>query len=222
MDENQSQTTDRRLETSHLVTQVGSRHPAETTAPGDGQPLRRRTSVQQRRLPEFSELVLACRHHVAWTTTLGCLVSIAIVVAVWFGTNADYQAKSMVRVKPHQAVVYSSHNTSRADDLSFVQAQRQLALSPMVLQEALADPRVTQELIGQPTKDEAVDWLRSLLEVQVQVGSEVLSIVARHPSPAMAHALSLAVTQAYLQEVQTRAQTDRAARRRTGPGSTPG
>lgn len=212
MDENHSQSTDSRLETSPLVTEVGSRHPSELNVPGGGQPPRRRTSVQQRRLPEFSELVLACRHHLAWTATLGCIVSIAIIVAVWYGTNADYQAKSMVRVKQHQAVVYSSHNNSRADDLSFVQAQRQLALSPMVLQEALADRRVTQELIGQPTKDEAVDWLRSLLEVEVQVGSEVMSIVARHPSAAMAHALSLAVTEAYLHEVQTRAQSDRARR----------
>ncbi len=98
-------------------------------------------SRTRRGTPEFSELVLACRHRLVLLVFAGAVVSSALVALSWRLTDAPYEAESLVRVRQHQEVVFTPQ-TSRADDVAFVRAQEQLVRSPQVLAAALDDEQV--------------------------------------------------------------------------------
>ncbi len=170
------------------------------------------TSVATERLstsrgfPELSELVLACRHHLLITASLGVVVSSGLIALAWWLIGANYEAESLVRVRQHQDVVFTPQ-TSRSDDAAFVRAQEQLVLSPQVLGAALRGEQVKPLAHLIPAND-ASEWLKKRLRVNVQPGAECMSISAIHPSPQVAQVLSVAVTHAYLKEVSNRLATD--------------
>ncbi len=176
--------------------------------------LRLETLSQQlayhRGIPEFSELVLACRHHLALTVLVGTAVSTILIGITWFCTVAPYTAASVVRVRQHQDVVFAPQS-SRADDVTFVRSQEQIVLSSQVLAAALRDQQLTAFKRLIPANDAAV-WLRDLLQVDVSSGAEVMSIAAAHPSPELSQALSDSVTRAYLTEIGERTSSDRQRR----------
>ncbi len=165
-----------------------------------------------RKVPEFSDLVLACRPRIRQVMLLGIAGSFVLAASAYFLTPATYEAKSLVRVRQHQDVVLAPQ-TSRADDLNFVRAQEQIALSPQVLSRALQSERLTGETNIPITNAEAVTWLSGIARVDMKTGAEVMTITVLHPSAKLAHALSHSITEAYLTEVQVRAEADRAIRR---------
>ncbi|MCC6509023.1 MAG: hypothetical protein IT423_07945 [Pirellulaceae bacterium] len=121
-----------------------------------------------------------------------------------------YEAESFVRVRQHQDVVFAPQS-SRADDLAFVRAQEQLALSPQVVSSALGGVQLEswQQFIPHRAPS---DWLKSLVRVDMQSGSEVLSIAAKHPVPQVAQAISNAMTDAYMAEITERLVSDQGRR----------
>ncbi len=163
-----------------------------------------------RGFPEFSELVLACRHHLLLTALLGASVSTALVVLAWCVAGALFEAESLVRIRQHQEGVFAQR-TSRADDADFIRAQEELALSPQVLAAALADEQVNAVSGHVPTHD-AIGWLRGLVSIDIQSGAEVMSISVRHNSPQVSQILCNAVTRAYLGETANRLTSDRKRR----------
>ena len=167
-------------------------------------------SRTRRGTPEFSELVLACRHRLVLLVFAGAVVSSALVALSWRLTDAPYEAKSLVGVRQHQEVIFTPQ-TSRADDLAFIGAQEQLVRSPQVLAAALDDEQVRALLEEIPTHN-AIEWLRDLLSVEIQAGAEILHISVQHPSAQASQALCNAVTRAYLAEITNRATSDRQRR----------
>ncbi len=163
------------------------------------------------RLPEFSELVIACRYRLWQTLSAGCIVSVALMAVAWWMTAATYYSESYVRVRQREDVVLSAQ-TSRSEDLAYFRTQSQLALSPQVLAAALLDKEL-QSVCSVPSSTEGVTWLRNLMRAEAQIGAEILSISASHQSAAVSHAASLAVTRAYLDEVISREKADRDRRR---------
>lgn len=161
----------------------------------------------RRGIPEFSELVLASRHHLKLTLMAGVLLSILLVSAAWWLTDAPYVAESFVRVKQHQDVVLTAR-TSRADDAIFVRAQAQVVLSPQVLAAALSDESVRRLGPFLPAHNAAA-WLKDLLRVEVLSGAEVMSIAVSHTDPAVAQLLCNSVTRAYLTETEQRSTSER-------------
>lgn len=176
---------------------------AGSPLPGAGEAL----PLQRQGIPEFSELVLACQHRLLLTLGMGITASLGLLIAGWYVMEGTYKAESLVRVREHQDVVFAAQ-MSRSEDAAFVRSQAQLALSPQVLTAALADPRFAELSEAVPSQD-AVAWLRSKLRAETQAGAEVLSIAAYDPQPDVAHVASLAVTQAYLNEVSSRLASDR-------------
>ncbi|SMP44205.1 Chromosome partitioning ATPase, Mrp family, contains Fe-S cluster [Neorhodopirellula lusitana] len=162
-------------------------------------------------LPEFSELVIACRHRLWQTLSAGCIVSVALMALAWWLTAATYYSESYVRVRQREDVVLSAQ-TSRSEDLAYFRTQSQLALSPQVLAAALLDKEL-QSVCSVPSSTEGVTWLSNLMRAEAQIGAEILSISASHQSAAVSHAASLAVTRAYLDEVISREKADRDRRR---------
>ena len=169
-----------------------------------------RRPATHRGAPEFSELVLACRHRLRLLALAGAVVSTALVVLAWRLTTASYEAESLVRVRERQEVVFTPQ-TSRADDAAFVRAQQQLVLSPQVLSAALNDEQVRSLADSIPTH-QPTDWLVKLLRVDIQTGAEVLSISAQHPSARVSQTLCNAVTRAYLHEVTSNLAAERQRR----------
>lgn len=168
-------------------------------------------SYQPASLPEFSDLVLACRHRSWQTLGFGVLASFGMLVAAWLTTSSTYQSESYVRVRQREDVVLAAQ-TSRSEDLAYFRAQAQLALSPQVLARALQDEDL-QRVYTSPSSIEGADWLRGVIRAEAQVGAEILSISANHRSADVSYAASLAVTQAYLDEVTFRSNEDRDRRR---------
>ncbi|MCA9160654.1 MAG: hypothetical protein KDA72_20125, partial [Planctomycetales bacterium] len=105
----------------------GERTKSADYAASDAQHRRHRLPVR-RPIPEFSELVLACRYHSLKTLVFGTVTSTLFAALACMLIPPTYEAESFVRVRQNQAVVFAPQST-RADDLAFVRAQEQLALS---------------------------------------------------------------------------------------------
>lgn len=188
-----------------------------STAPSrDSRPLTGTTRTnttrtpRSRGIPELSDLVLACRHHLMLTTVLSFTVAAGFAVFAWTMIDATYHADGLVRVREKQNVILSAQ-TSRSEDVAFFRTQAKLVQSPQVLAAALADEQVIS--LAQEIPDvEQVKWLAEQLQVETQSGSEVMSITINHPSPELAQALCNAVTKAYMAEINHRMLDDRSQR----------
>ncbi len=157
-------------------------------------------------LPEFSDLVLACRYHPFKTLAFGSFTSLLFSAVACCLVYPTYEAESLVRVKQHQAVVFAAQS-SRADDLAFVHSQEQLALSQPVISAVLADAGLQQFYEYIPLRDPS-EWLKEHVRVDMQTGSEVLTITAKHPAPQVSQAICNALTNAYVLEVTERQKSD--------------
>ncbi len=187
----------------------GKRKTLADCAASDAQQMRHPAPVR-RGIPEFSELVLACRYHPLKTLAFGTATSTLFAALACLLIYPTYEAESFVRVRQNQDVVFAPQS-SRADDLAFVRAQEQLALSPQVITSTLKHPELEpwQQFI--PPRDPS-DWLKSLVRVKMQSGSEILSIAAKHPAPEVAQAISNAMTNAYMSEITDRLESDQSRR----------
>ncbi|MEM8668787.1 MAG: hypothetical protein AAGG48_14805 [Planctomycetota bacterium] len=168
------------------------------------------TTSRRHEIPEFTDLVFSCRHQPLRVLVIGITLSAALVWLAWILTSPLYRAEGLVRVRQEQDVIFAAQ-TSRSADNAFFHSQEQLALSPQVLGAALdqADVRSLGELV--PT-EEPIEWIRGQLRVDMQGGSEVMTIAAVNESPRVAYALANAVTQSYLGEITNRLNADRERR----------
>ncbi len=183
------------------------------TAASDGQP----SSTQHvigasfhRGIPEFSDLMLACRHHAALTIVVGSVLAGALAMVAWSWIRPSYHAEALVRVREKQNVVFTPQ-TSRAEDIAFFRSQAALVRSHQVLSAAFDDDEV-QQLAGVIPDGNRVEWLDGLLRVETQSGSEVISISVHHETPLVAQAFCNAITRAYLDEITHRITSDRKLR----------
>jgi Mrp family chromosome partitioning ATPase/capsular polysaccharide biosynthesis protein len=167
-------------------------------------------TLSQRGVPEFSDLLLACRHHLVLTIFLGTFAAIGFATIAWFLINPRYETKGLVRVRERQSVIFSAQ-TTRAEDSAFFSAQTKIVQSSQVLATALNDPTL-QPFAGDIPAENQLEWLAGLLQVKAERGSEVLSISIHHESAKLAHALSTAITQAYLAEITHRISFERQQR----------
>jgi Mrp family chromosome partitioning ATPase len=184
---------------------------SDASAPPSGGGDAARSSPTHRSMPEFSDLVLACRYRLPLSLLAGLFLSTALVFLAWRLNSAMYEAKSLVHVRQRQEVVFTPQ-TSPAEDAAFVRDQQQLVVSPPVLAAALADSQFTAYSDYLPAHN-AVEWLQTRVRVDVQPGAEMLSISVQHASPRVAQALCNAVTGAYLKQVTNSRAADRQRRR---------
>ena len=168
-------------------------------------------TLSQRGVPEFSDLLLACRHHLVLTFFVGASVAIGCAAIAWSLVEARYETKGLVRVRERQNVIFAAQ-TTRADDSAFFAAQTKIVQSSQVLAAALNDDAL-QTFADDIPGENQLEWLTGLLEVKAERGSEVLSISVHHESAKLAHALSTAITQAYLAEITHRISFDRQQRK---------
>ncbi|WP_197455756.1 GumC domain-containing protein [Stieleria neptunia] len=163
-----------------------------------------------RGIPEFSDLMLACRHHAALTFVVGSVFAATLAMAAWAWIRPNYHAEALVRVREKQNVVFAPQ-TSRAEDIAFFRSQAALVRSHQVLSAAFDDDEV-QQLTDVIPDGNRVEWLDGLLRVETQSGSEVISITVHHETPLVAQAFCNAITRAYLDEITHRISSDRKLR----------
>ncbi|WP_182864787.1 GumC family protein [Rhodopirellula sp. JC639] len=163
-----------------------------------------------RGIPEFSDLMLACRHHAVLTFVVASVFAAALALAAWTMIRPNYHAEALVRVREKSNVVFAPQ-TSRSEDIAFFRSQAALVRSHQVLSAAFDDEDVRQLPDAIPEGDR-VEWLDGLLRVETQSGSEVISITVHHESPQAAQAYCNAITRAYLDEITHRIASDRQLR----------
>ncbi len=164
-------------------------------------------------VPEFSELVLACRYRWRSALLLAGTLSLGFALTAAWLAPAKFEAKSLVRVRQHQNSVLAPQ-ASRNDDSLFVRSQEQVVVSPNVVAQALQHDRIKNEPDIPETNAEAIAWLTGLTSVDLKTGSEVMTIAVKHPSAKLAYALSHSITEAYLDEVNNRVIADRERRQK--------
>ncbi|WP_372894993.1 hypothetical protein [Stieleria sp.] len=163
-----------------------------------------------RGIPEFSDLMLACRHHLTLTFVVGSVLAGTLAMVAWSWIRPNYHAEALVRVREKQNVVFTPQ-TSRSEDLAFFRSQAALVRSHQVLSAAFDDDEV-QQLTHVVPAGNRVEWLDGLLRVETQSGSEVISITVHHETPLVAQAFCNAITRAYLDEITHRMMSDRKLR----------
>ena len=130
-----------------------------------------------------------------------CLIAVLAALfgaaLVLFVPPAKYEATSWVFA--YSQVPYTVFQTAegREDYENFLATQFAQIKSPMVLQEALTDPRLVQVQELQKQKD-PVQWLQKRISVQRQGKSEYFTISFRSTNPHDAQAVAQAVTETYL------------------------
>ncbi len=173
-----------------------------------------------RGIPEFSDLLLACRHRMLLSVVAGSAVAVCLAAIAWTLVDPRYQAEGLVRVREQQNVIFAAQ-ASRAEDLAFFRSQAKLARSPQVLSAALKSAALkspalktdsVQKIVGEIPDEKRTEWLAGLTQVETESGSEVMSITVQHRSAELAHTLCNAVTQSYLNEVTGRLTADQQQR----------
>lgn len=168
-----------------------------------------RTSLH-RGIPEFSDLLLACRHHAMVAMVLGGAMAATLALLAWVTIRPSYHAEALVRVRENENVIFKPQ-TSRAEDIAFFRSQAAIVRSHQVLASAFADDEVQSYAHVIPDGDR-IEWLDGLLRIETQSGPEVISITANHETPVVAQAFCNAVTRAYLAEITERIASDRQLR----------
>ena len=198
-----------------MAKHVSTEEPAESgprTAPPALSALRRRTAgappsplPSRLAVPEVSDLVIAACQHPWKTLSLSLVVATGCAMIAWSLVPALYEASSLVRVRRHEDFVFTAQQ-SRAENVEFVLAQKEMVVEPQVLSAALQRPEMAAAADVIP--DHApVDWLREHIRVENARASEVMNIAGVHPDPVVAQVLCNAVTATYLDEVTTRLRT---------------
>jgi capsular polysaccharide biosynthesis protein/Mrp family chromosome partitioning ATPase len=164
-----------------------------------------------RGIPEFSDVILACRHHVILCLAMGLTVAVGLAGTTWLIVEPRYRADSFVRVREQQSVIFSPQ-TTRAEDAAFFRSQANLVQSPQVLAAALAHEAMLP-FASQIPESDAIAWLVSRMRVETEAGSELMSISVQHSTAEVAQALANAITECYLSEISTRLESDRKLRR---------
>ncbi|MCC9599523.1 hypothetical protein LOC67_03045 [Stieleria sp. JC731] len=163
-----------------------------------------------RGIPEFGDLLFACRFHALLTFVVGTAIASILALVVWTLINPRYQAEALVRVRENENVIYKPQ-ASRAENLAFFRSQAALVRSHQVLAAALEDDELL-EFLHQIPEGDRIQWLDDLVKVEIQSGAEIISVFVRHDDPFLAQALCNAVTRAYLEEITHRLSTDRDVR----------
>lgn len=161
-------------------------------------------------IPEFSDLLLACRHHAVMALVLGATMAGAMALLAWVIIRPNYHAEALVRVRESESVIFKPQ-TSRSEDVAFFRSQAAIVRSHQVLTAAFDDEDVRNFNHLFPNGNR-VEWLDAMLRVETQSGPEVISINVQHETPAVAQAFCNAIARAYLSEITQRISSDRELR----------
>ena len=182
-----------------------------TSPPCEPLPLQKsRRGPTGERVPEVSSLILAAWHHSLFTLTLAIAAAVAAISLTVTLVVAQYYATAYVQVRQREDFLLSN-NASRADDVAFVKAQKHIVTQQQTLAHALASDEL-QSTLKLPVSVTNVEWLRKLLDVEIQSSSEVMTISGVHSDPDIAWHVANAVTEAYLEMVTNNTKEARKAR----------
>ncbi len=166
--------------------------------------------LEDRTLPEVSELVLAARfaarHVIGWGTALAVLLA----VFVWWLVPPVYRAVSLIQVGKSQALPFAQ-SLSEPNEADYLRSQEQRLLAKPLLDAAWHRSEVQAFLHVLPPGQQA-QWIREQLIVEALPEAGLLSVSFRYPSAEVALAFTTAITNAYLEDHQNSLVEDRMRR----------
>ena len=155
-----------------------------------------RMEERSAQFPEISELVFASSMRIKTTLSGMGVAAVVFATTAFYLFPAQYVGSSSVRILQRENYLLTSQQ-SRNEDAAFVRAQSALILQEQTLALALSDKELG-EVVDPTHSDDLVGWLKDLIKVEVTPGTDLLNVVAQHPSQAIAVRASRALTQAYL------------------------
>jgi capsular exopolysaccharide synthesis family protein len=153
--------------------------------------------------PDTWTLLQALKRRWLLAATLSIALGVAAAVGAWHGLAAKYTAFAQLRVaavSPYLVFHNISNPEGRTDFNTYQRTQAAAVKNRYVLNAALKREDVRQlGLVRQQA--EPITWLEDELKVELQEGSEIITVKMTGDEPVELVTLTNAVTQAYLQEV---------------------
>ena len=155
----------------------------------------------------------AFRRHWLVTILVGLLCAAIAAPAVWFGYKPQFSAVSSLHIASNQqAILFTSPDHTATVFEIYKSTQQQYLKSRFVLTAALRNkPEFASFSVFRGEPDE-VDWLGRNLSVEYPGNSEIMNVSLRGANAEEVSALVNAVVEAYMTEVVSKEQGQRAER----------
>ncbi|MCE9557212.1 MAG: polysaccharide biosynthesis tyrosine autokinase [Planctomycetes bacterium] len=155
--------------------------------------------------PKPLELLLALQRRWLFALTLALALGIPAAVVTWFAVKDTYETYSLLRVRVGPGLIYTIDT-----GLMSLDGQRKLIASPIVINEALSYPGISNlpEIKARSDNRSEVEWLGQQIYVR-SYGSggggggmgDLLQIGMKGEDPKQLEALVNAMTKAYIEKV---------------------
>lgn len=159
--------------------------------------------------PNALSLLKALRRRLFSAMTVGILLAAGVGAVAWFVTPPPKDmARAVLQVSPSQPVVLFHLDGDRSSGTTFVREQFSLVKSPLVLNSALRDPKISGLKMLQNLKVDQASWLEQNLVVD-SAGPELLRISISGDDREEMKKLVHAVTKTYVEEFANKRQSDK-------------
>lgn len=164
--------------------------------------------------PEAGALVSACLHSLRrrWLagTALGALFGVLAGLGAWKLQSPEYTATAMLRIDAHRAPLLfeTADQAVRFNFDLYKNTQRQLLLSPFVLNNALREDEIRKLSLVQEQIDPTA-WLQTELKVAFPDDAEIMTVSLTASDGAAAERIVNAVVQSYMEDVVLEEHKDR-------------
>lgn len=173
-----------------------ARAPAVRTAGHSGGALQQDQSVVSP-----ATVLHAVRRWWKWTLPVGLILATVVAAFVWYTFEPVYRARAWLHIQ--EEAPYLAFRQHEGRSRQFVNTQRELLRSPLVLEQVIADPNVG-DLKLLAAEEEPVEWLRRRLEIRSVGNSEVFEVALVLPDAEAAKVIVNAVVDSYLKSQRAR------------------
>ncbi|MDR2641736.1 MAG: hypothetical protein LBC74_02960 [Planctomycetaceae bacterium] len=119
-------------------------------------------------------LISGLKRNWKWTVPLGLLLSTIAFGVLWFVFPIKYEATAWVQIRTNKPQIFRT-STENIEYDNFVQTQFALIRSPVIIKEALENPKIAQLACITKEKDR-VNWLTKEIHLQRFARSEYFTI----------------------------------------------
>lgn len=129
---------------------------------------------------------------------VGGMLAALAAAGIWsFVPEGGYVATALVRVR--QGGNFGEGSIDRSSQAAYRHTQQRLVWVPRVLERAVNDPSIPQTTDRKENQD-LVMWLEEVLEVELEMNSEIMEVIVTQPDPQAAQAMANAIANSYILE----------------------
>jgi succinoglycan biosynthesis transport protein ExoP len=160
-----------------------------------------------------SAVLHALRRNWLLGSVVGLLLAVPLAAVVWSVHKLEYKARAQIRISPQQSrlLFETADQSDTANFKSYKNTQRQLILSPYLLNNALKKEPI-KNLPAITTQVDPIAWLQKYLEVSFPDDAEIMLVALSLPEAQAAQKVVDAIVSTYYEEVVVAEQNERLKR----------